>query len=297
MFESGELLLTVRQTTAADGLPVGLTLAVAGPAILGRSPEAASPTEPHPTADPRPARPAATPIRLSDRTISRRHARVWPAADGWWIEHLAGNNGCFLNGRPLVLGDAARLSEGASLQLGGVVFAVQVVLGTLPFNTPITPPPPGAAPERAEAEPTPSEAPPGVVAGASPLLVVRRDGDGCTVHCGDRLLPLAPTAALVLAALARRPGAVVHLWDIHDDVGYACNLPQAVSAIRRALRALIDEGSLATATLAKAVAAVYAEAFDPTDPAVLLRVVLLARRGHGYGLMLPAAAVQVEEEG
>lgn len=263
----GELLLTVRQTSTPEGLALGATLAVASEAVLGRSPEAT--------------------VQLADRTISRRHARVWPTSSGWQVCHLAEGNGAFLDGAPLAVGVETPLIDGSSLQLGGVVFAVQVVLGTLPFTTPLRP----LRPAPAAIEPLT------VGASGEPLLVVRRDGDGCTVHCGERLLPLAPTAALVLAALAARPGVVVHGWDIHEDVGYACNLPQAVSAIRRALRALIDEGSLAAGPLAQAVASVYAEAPVADDVGALLRALVLARRGHGYGLMLPAQQVRVETEG
>ncbi|MDJ0520436.1 MAG: sigma 54-interacting transcriptional regulator [Planctomycetota bacterium] len=60
-------------------------------------------------------RDAAVEIPVEDRTLSRRHCRVYVGADGWRVTDLGSRNGTFLNGNP-ILDD--RLEEGDRIELG-----------------------------------------------------------------------------------------------------------------------------------------------------------------------------------
>lgn len=54
-------------------------------------------------------------IPVDDRTLSRRHCRVYNGPDGWRVTDLGSRNGTFLNGTP-ILDD--RLEEGDQIELG-----------------------------------------------------------------------------------------------------------------------------------------------------------------------------------
>ena len=54
-------------------------------------------------------------IPVDDRTLSRRHCRVYLGADGWRVTDLGSRNGTFLNGTP-ILDD--RLEAGDAVELG-----------------------------------------------------------------------------------------------------------------------------------------------------------------------------------
>ncbi|MDF1700491.1 MAG: sigma 54-interacting transcriptional regulator [Planctomycetota bacterium] len=54
-------------------------------------------------------------IPVDDRTLSRRHCRVYAGADGWRVTDLGSRNGTFLNGSP-ILDD--RLEAGDAVELG-----------------------------------------------------------------------------------------------------------------------------------------------------------------------------------
>jgi serine phosphatase RsbU (regulator of sigma subunit) len=58
-------------------------------------------------------------VVLADRAVSRRHARVKPADDGWWLEDLGSRGGTFLNGRSIE--GRARLAPGDRIGVGLVV--------------------------------------------------------------------------------------------------------------------------------------------------------------------------------
>lgn len=210
---------------------------------------------------------------LMDRTVSRQHARIWPSTRGWFVSNISTRNGIFVDGVPVAPGRDAPLEPGAKLQLGGVVLTVDAVEETLPVNEPLS-----ASTRRAR-------------------LLVRRDGDGCTAHWEGRLMPLPPVAALTLFALARAPSAIVHEWDIQTVVGRPFNLPQAISAIRRAFRGLVQDGIIGLDALAAIVASTCAEEITAVDPDGLARHLVRARRRHGYALMLPTYAVDCEEAG
>ncbi|GMU64729.1 MAG: hypothetical protein AMXMBFR36_10030 [Acidobacteriota bacterium] len=59
---------------------------------------------------------------LPDRSVSRRHARIAPQADGWWIEDLGSRGGTWVNGRPIAR--PTRLAPGDRVGLGQSVLAV-----------------------------------------------------------------------------------------------------------------------------------------------------------------------------
>lgn len=249
-----DLQLTIARVPAGSTLATGLTFPLAGPTLIGRAPEAD--------------------LVLADRTVSRRHARIWPTPSGWRVANRSRGNGIFVDQASVAPGAEAPLPAPCRLQIGGIIFAVDAVAETVPVNEPIIAPRP-----------------------AGPALVVRRDGDGCTAHWQGRLMALPPVAALVLFALARQPAAVVHEWDIQQVVGRACNLPQAISAIRRGFRALIREGATTVDALAALIARASAEEVSAADPATLARQLVRARRRHGYALLLPATAVRCDEAG
>lgn len=215
-------------------------------------------------------------IMLADRTVSRRHARIERVGAAWQITNLSRANGVFIDGQPLASGGSAPLPCGVDLQVGGLILRVDALEETVPVTDPIT---------------TVATPPP------EPLLIIRRDGDACTVHCRGRFVPMPPVAALVLYALARQPGAVVHEWDIQDVVGRPCHIPQAISAIRRALRGLVADGLISAEELAKLAALAHADSLEATDLGALSRQIVRARRKHGYALMLPSTRVQAEVEG
>ena len=54
-------------------------------------------------------------IPVEDRTLSRKHCRIYVGADGWRVTDLGSRNGTFLNGQP-ILDD--RLEAGDSIELG-----------------------------------------------------------------------------------------------------------------------------------------------------------------------------------
>ena len=55
-------------------------------------------------------------IVLDDSSISRRHAEIRPAGDGWTVADLGSTNGVRLNGR--TLRDATPLQAGDRVELG-----------------------------------------------------------------------------------------------------------------------------------------------------------------------------------
>ena len=61
-------------------------------------------------------------VVLADRSVSRRHARVAPEADGWWIEDLGSRGGTWVNGRPI--SRPTRLAPGDRVGVGQSVLAV-----------------------------------------------------------------------------------------------------------------------------------------------------------------------------
>src|SRR5688572_22721582 len=60
-------------------------------------------------------------VRLDDRRSSRRHCRLYRAADGWHVADLASRNGTTLNGAPVL---DARLTEGDHVEVGHATLAI-----------------------------------------------------------------------------------------------------------------------------------------------------------------------------
>jgi serine phosphatase RsbU (regulator of sigma subunit) len=60
---------------------------------------------------------------LSDRFLSRQHARFYREGDGWMVEDLGSRNTTLLNGRPLAV--PARVSAGDLVKLSETVIAVE----------------------------------------------------------------------------------------------------------------------------------------------------------------------------
>ena len=221
-------------------------------------------------------------VVVADPTVSRVHARVWCEAGTWWIENLASANGLFVEGAAVEAGARARLPDRCdALQLGGALFAVAHVAPTAPVIQPLAHGP-VAAPQDA-------------------VFRLVRDGDSCDVRLNGRFVPMKPLTALVFWVLASRAPAVVHEWDLHDEVGRPFHLAQAVSDLRRALRRLVDEGWLDAATVRAWVREVGAgsvlEGLDEADVSALSRRWVLARRGHGYVLLMPAGTVSTDVAG
>lgn len=82
-------------------------------------------------------------VVLADRTVSRRHARISPADDGWWLEDLGSRSGTWLNGRAL---DArGRLTAGDRIGAGQSVLRVVAAGGVTTPTDGSPPPPPGTS--------------------------------------------------------------------------------------------------------------------------------------------------------
>ncbi len=64
-------------------------------------------------------------LTISDRFLSRRHARVFRQDTGWLIEDLGSRNGTLVNGRAVA--EATLLTEGDEVQLSGSLLQVSAV--------------------------------------------------------------------------------------------------------------------------------------------------------------------------
>ncbi len=60
-------------------------------------------------------------IPVDDRTLSRRHSRIYPGPDGWRVTDLGSRNGTYVNGAPIL---DERLEEGDRVELGETKIAV-----------------------------------------------------------------------------------------------------------------------------------------------------------------------------
>jgi hypothetical protein len=96
-------------------------------------------------------RDASADITLSDSAVSRRHARLFRAADGVWLEDLGSTNGTYINGDRLTV--PYRLHDGDQVQLGNSLFAFHDVVEpdateiiSLPGGTPAMAAPGAGAP-------------------------------------------------------------------------------------------------------------------------------------------------------
>lgn len=204
-------------------------------------------------------------VVLADRTVSRQHARI-DVGDSVTVSALTSSNGTFVNrgvvepGTPVVLP-----SQGAELQLGGVVLDVVILAETAPVLEPV-----GAA-LRARS--------------SGPLLTVVWDGGQCAARCGQRDLGLTGVAARFLGQLADRPGEVVHYWDLQQELKTSHLAPLATS-VRQALQAALTSGALDDARVRTAVQDLTGQATADMPGVELMRGLVQVRRGHGYVINL-----------
>lgn len=218
-------------------------------------------------------------VRLDHPSVSRRHARITALR----IENLSASSGLFVDGARLGPGEACALAEGSHLQIGAVLLGVLGPAETEPFCSPIPL-------ERAPLDDA-----------AAPIFVITRDGDACVVQFAGRYLDLQAAAARAFAALSASPSQVVHVWDIQEAVGTTGAVAPLVTAIRRAVRSLLDDGALDEALLrgliARSGSGDRLASLESLDRDALLRRLVLSRRGHGYVLCLPPDAVRIVDAG
>jgi predicted component of type VI protein secretion system len=62
---------------------------------------------------------------LNDPLVSGRHARLRWDGVGWWLEDLGTTNGTLVNGQRITARTPQKISAGARLQLGDMVFELQ----------------------------------------------------------------------------------------------------------------------------------------------------------------------------
>lgn len=107
-------------------------------------------------------------IRLTERNVSRRHARISRRESNFVLEDLASYNGIVLNGARL--GDARPVKHGDQILIGDYKLQIMEEAGAQPTPAPPAPPPPSehAAPLLAASVPAPTAAsphgPPGLAA-------------------------------------------------------------------------------------------------------------------------------------
>lgn len=149
-------------------------------------------------------------IRLTERNVSRRHARIVKRAEGFFLEDLASYNGIVINGARLA--DPKPMRGGDQILIGDYKLQVVEEAGAQP-----TPPPPAPAPVASEhAAPllaaTPSTAPsagaPGLAALNDPLAPASAGAGSAPVpeHIrGMRVVFLAPAGVPAPVMLDRLP--------------------------------------------------------------------------------------------
>ncbi|MBK8696936.1 MAG: FHA domain-containing protein [Deltaproteobacteria bacterium] len=149
-------------------------------------------------------------IRLTERNVSRRHARIVKRNEGFFLEDLASYNGIVINGARLA--ESKPMRGGDQILIGDYKLQVVEEAGAQP-----TPPPPAPAPVASEhAAPllaaTPSTAPnagaPGLAALNDPLAPASAGAGGAPVpeHIrGMRVVFLAPAGVPAPVMLDRLP--------------------------------------------------------------------------------------------
>lgn len=230
-------------------------------------------------------------VVISDSSVSRSHARIEQHQQRWCIVNTSSNNGLYLNATPIAPGQSAWLStqQTAHLQVGKVLLRLDWSNATEPYNEPL------------ELPAQPSD--PLSYANATtqdPFLRIARDGDCCVVYCKGKRVDLKPSSALALYALGQRPGQIIHTWDILDIVARELDLTQAISGARRGIKELLAQGEISRDELEGAILATSAhiklEELQDIDDAALIRHLIFSRRGHGYGLALPAEWIETSSE-
>lgn len=214
---------------------------------------------------------------LHDPSVSREHALLTRDPDGAWsLQNLSAKSALFVAGERIAHKQRCPLELPATIQLGALVLRLEIGALTEPFDHPLSIP--------AHTAPASDD---------EPLLRVERDGDDASVWLLGKLIAVKPTSAVLLHTLARSPGHVIHAWDLIDALGKPCDLPQAISAIRRPLRALIERGELPADQLRALIAQSLGDSIpQDASPDQLVRLLISSRRQRGYALMLPAHVVR-----
>ncbi len=277
------MFLRVLMTLAPGGLEEGEGFEFSGdaPWVLGRAPGFGP--------------------ELKDRSISRKHGEVVQRDDGQWvISNVSGHNGMFVDGQEVEPGESCILpGEVCHLQLGSVVFELKWLQETRPFTHVLGYGSALAVSKVVQPEPEEQTMEADDYEGA--WFELNRDGDCCTVHLKGRLLTMKPSCALVLYALCKYPGEVVHGWDILDEMGGEYDLPQAISGLRRHLREAVEMGWLSRAELERAITTasmqVKPQELKALDLGSLMRKFIMSRRGHGYALMVQKENIALSEDG
>jgi len=220
-------------------------------------------------------------VVLDDVSVSRRHVELRAGESGFVVRGLSQSGSTFVDERPLA-GDEEITVAGPSawLQVGRVLLHVMLAPATVPVSKRMTPP----------------EAPTRV---ASAVVTLAR-GRELRVWLGGELVHLFPSAARVLARLCETPNEVV----THDELLHAVdpesleragggNLAQLVTYVRDAFDEALAKGWLVDDDLRALVIASAPEtaAEAEADRRGLLRALVSSRRGLGYALRLPRAAV------
>ena len=128
-------------------------------------------------------------IRLTERNVSRRHARISRREASFVLEDLASYNGIVLNGARL--GDAKPVKHGDQILIGDYKLQIMEEAGAQP-----TPPPPAPPPPSEHAAPLLSAAPPAAAPNSPPGLAALNN-------------PFAPASANTGAAPPALNGATI----------------------------------------------------------------------------------------
>jgi hypothetical protein len=265
-------------------LPLGTSFLVAPGGLLGRGPDAT--------------------VRIEHTTISRHHLR-WSVAAApdpsapptLELANVSSRSVVFVDGVAIAPQTTYRGATPNRLQLGAVLFSVSEVPVTEAFDERIE------VTEAALAEKTPSSPLSSGKAASSEespaLFEITRDGDARAIRCRGRFVDLPPAACRLFARLAEESATVVHRWDLQEVVGPAGNLAQLATAVRQAIRSLLDAGVLdreeLRALIRLASGSGRVEDLAALDTDALLRRLVLSRRGHGYVLCLPPDRIAFTE--
>lgn len=214
-------------------------------------------------------------LHLDHPSVSREHAWLTQHGGALWLEVVAAKSSTFVDGKRVGPGEEVVLTPGARVQVGAVLLGLHVQAETIPFRDAVK------------------------VEEPSALLEVLIDGPARVIRVAGHLLTLTPRASLLVAALAARPGEPVATWDLVDALNGARGLPQLATEVRKAVQQLLARGLLEASQLREAMVRGAPESqrneLASLPPEGLAAALIVARRGHGYWLSLPADLVSVRE--
>lgn len=136
-------------------------------------------------------------VPVEDRTLSRRHCRIYLGSDGWRVTDLGSRNGTLLNGTPIL---DARLSEGDRIEVGETQLGVFL---------------PGSARRQPAVKPVPGLA---ALAGMS---------DPEATDMGLR----SPTGRVPLAERQREIRALGHLMELNEKLQAVSDEDELLDAV------------------------------------------------------------------